>query len=151
MFTWQCVYKDTAYHVRHVLIFPAATVQLTLNDNTASTSHTVEPSGRILFCIYIITLLLLLRTDGTKFAIATCETICSNCIKPLKISSVLPLSMLIVFSLCQSLLLMVALDKTSILHFSKLYETDFTKLYAFAFLPILKTHVCYYQTPLWFL
>ena len=35
MFTWQCVYKDTTYHVTHILIFPEATIQLTLNDSTA--------------------------------------------------------------------------------------------------------------------
>ena len=35
MFIWHCVYNDTAYHVTHILIFPEATIQLTLNDNTA--------------------------------------------------------------------------------------------------------------------
>ena len=34
-FTWQCVFNDTAYHVNHILIFPEATVQLTLVDDTA--------------------------------------------------------------------------------------------------------------------
>ena len=33
--TWQCVYNDTAYHVRNILILPEATVQLTLDDGTA--------------------------------------------------------------------------------------------------------------------
>ena len=35
MFTWQRVYNDTAYQVSHILIFSEATIQLTLNDNTA--------------------------------------------------------------------------------------------------------------------
>ena len=129
MFVWQSVYIDTTYHVRHILIFPAATIQLPLTTIPPSISHTVVPRGRNLFCIYILTPLLLLRTYGTKFATATCETICPNCIKPLVNSSVLPPPKLIVFSLCQSLLLMVVLDKTSFLHFSKLYETDFIPIF----------------------
>ena len=34
-FTWQCVFKDTAYNVTHILLFPEATVQLTLDEDTA--------------------------------------------------------------------------------------------------------------------
>ena len=34
-FTWQCVYNDTAYNVTHILVFPEATIQLTLDDGTA--------------------------------------------------------------------------------------------------------------------
>ena len=34
-FTWQCVFNDTAYNVKHILLFPEATVQLTLDDDTA--------------------------------------------------------------------------------------------------------------------
>ena len=34
-FTWQCIFNDTAYNVTHMLLLPEATVQLTLDDNTA--------------------------------------------------------------------------------------------------------------------
>ena len=35
MFTWQCVYNDTAYNVTHILVFPEATIQLTIDDDAA--------------------------------------------------------------------------------------------------------------------
>ena len=35
MFTWQCLFNDTAYNVHNILLLPEATVQLTLDDNTA--------------------------------------------------------------------------------------------------------------------
>ena len=34
-FTWQCVFNDTAYNVTHILLFPEATVQLILADDSA--------------------------------------------------------------------------------------------------------------------
>ena len=34
-FTWQYVYNDTDYNVNNTLIFPEATVQLNLDDDTA--------------------------------------------------------------------------------------------------------------------
>ena len=34
-FTWQCIFNDTAYNVTNILLLPEATVQLTLDDNTA--------------------------------------------------------------------------------------------------------------------
>ena len=34
-FTWQCIFNDTAYNVTYILLLPEATVQLTLDDDTA--------------------------------------------------------------------------------------------------------------------
>ena len=34
-FTWQCVYYGTADNVTHILVFPEAKIQLTLDDDTA--------------------------------------------------------------------------------------------------------------------
>ena len=148
MLTWQCVYNDTAYHVRHILIFPAATLQWTPNDNT--TVHFLYRSAQWTeFVLYLYnhpTPPTPNRWDQVRYCNVRNDLL--KLYKAFEISSALPPLKLIVFSLCQSPLLMVALEKTSFLRFSKIYETDFFKLYVFASLPIFITHVCYYQPPL---
>ena len=69
-FTWQCVYNDTAYNVTNYLITPEATVQLTLDDDTAvHFPYRRRPSGPNSFYSYMVRLPQQLLIDGIKSAI----------------------------------------------------------------------------------
>ena len=100
-FTWQCIFNDTAYNVTNILLLPEATVQLTLDDNTAV--HLPYRSAQWTeFALYIYhhTTPRLL-TNGTESDIILSVPTLSNSIKPHRTFSVLPPPTPIVSLLCQ--------------------------------------------------
>ena len=128
-FTWQCVFNDNAYNVNHMLLFPEATVQLTLDDDTAV--HFPYRSAQWTeFTLYLYHHTTQPTTNKSdKFVIILSAPTLSNGIKPLAIFSVLLPPTLIVFPQSPPLPSMVAPVKTCItfikLEFFILYVLSF--------------------------
>ena len=111
-FTWQCVFNDTAYNVTHILLFPEATVQLTLADDTAVhfPYRNAQWTEFTLYLYHRTTPQLLI--NGTNSVILSSAITLLNCIKPLETFSVLQPPNPTVSHQSLSLLLMVAPVKT---------------------------------------
>ena len=111
-FTWQCIFNDTAYNVTNILLLPEATVQLTLDDNTAV--HLPYRSAQVtefaLYTYYHTTPQPLI--NGTAYDTILSVPTFSNSIKPHRTSSVLLPPNPIVSLLCPFPLSMVVPDES---------------------------------------